>query len=50
MSSCLPLGKETFLFFKWGEESHGVGGLVLESPTWEHVWTPCGGECPEVSA
>ena len=34
----------------WGQESHGVGGRVLESPIWEHVWTPGGGMCPEVSA
>ena len=49
MSSCLPLGKETFLSFKGGQESHGVGERVLESPTWENVWTPGGGKCPEVS-
>ena len=27
-----------------------VGGRMLESPTWEHVWTPDGGVCPEFSA
>ena len=37
MGACLPLGKENFLSFKWGQESNGVGGLVLEFPTWEHV-------------
>ena len=26
-----------------------VGGRVLESPTWEHVWTLGGGVCPEIS-
>ena len=26
-----------------------VGGRMLESPTWEHVWTLGGGVCPEVS-
>ena len=46
----LPLGRETFLSFKWEQESHGVDGLVLESPTWEHMWTLGGGMCPEVSA
>ena len=49
-SACLPLGRETFLSFRRGQESHGVGWRGLESPTWEHVWTPCGGVCPEVSA
>ena len=36
--------------FRGEQESHGVGGRVLESPTWEHVWTLVGGVCPEVSA
>ena len=39
----LPLGRETFLSFRGGQGSQGVGGRGLESPTWEHVWTPCGG-------
>ena len=26
-----------------------VGGRVLESPTWEQVWTLGGGVCPEIS-
>ena len=32
MSSCLPLGKETFLSFKGGQESHGVGGGCWSPP------------------
>ena len=38
----LPLGRETFLSFRGGQESHVGRGLVLESPTWEHVWTQGG--------
>ena len=46
----LPLGRKTFLSL-WGEqESHGVGGRVLESTSWEHVWTPGESVCPEISA
>ena len=34
-----------------GEGKNHMGGVrVLESPTWEHVWTSGGGVCPEVSA
>ena len=34
-----------------GEGKNHMGGVrVLESPTWEHVWTLGGGVCPEVSA
>ena len=33
----LPLGRETFLSFRGGQESHGVEGRVLESTLWEHV-------------
>ena len=36
-----PLGKG---------KNHMGAGQVLESPTREHVWTPDGGMCPEVSA
>ena len=46
----LPLGRETFLSFRGEQESHGVEGRVLESTLWEHVWTPGGGVCPEISA
>ena len=46
----LLLGRETFLSFRGGQESHGVGGRVLESTSWKHVWTPGGGVCPEISA
>ena len=31
-------------------KNHTGGGQVLESPTWEHVWTPGGGVCLEVLA
>ena len=38
----LPLGRETILSFMGGQESHVGRGLVLDSPTWEHVWTQGG--------
>ena len=31
-------------------KNHMDAGQVLESLTGEHVWTPGGGVCPEVSA
>ena len=46
----LPLGRETFLSFRGGQESRSVGERVLEPTLWEHVWTPRGGVCPEISA
>ena len=45
-----PWGGRPFCPLRGGQESHRVGGQVLESPSWEHVWTPGGGVCPEVSA
>ena len=33
-----------------GEGKNHMGGVrVLESPTWEHVWTSGGGVCPDFS-
>ena len=46
----LPLGRETFLSFRGGQESRSVGERVLEPTSFEHVWTPGGGVCPEISA
>ena len=46
----LSPGEVDLFVFRGEQESHGVGGRVLESPTWEHVWTLVGGVCPEVSA
>ena len=47
---CLPLGKETLLSLGESKNHTEWEGRVLESPTWEHVWTLVGGVCPEVSA
>ena len=32
------------------ESASWCGGQVLESTSWEHVWTPGGSVCPEISA
>ena len=45
-----PWGGRPFCPLGEGNNHRVLGGRVLESTSWEHVWTPGGGVCPEISA